>query len=330
MKNGKSMKIGVIGVGHLGDFHLRQLSEIQEISISGLYDIDLKRAEEMSQYHNIPSFSSLENLLVSSDAVSVVTPTSLHYDISIQALAAGCHVFIEKPITDNLKHAGELLKKAADEKKIIQVGHIERFNPAFMALNKATMMPRFIETHRLAPFSSRGNDVPVILDLMIHDIDIILSLVDSKIQAIRANGVRVVSKTVDIANTRLEFENGCVANLTASRISNKEMRKMRLFQEDNYVTIDFQIGILEEYKVLHEKPYNIEVNNVIKIGNKKYILYNKPVIQKHNALREELRHFIHSIQETSQPETDGTSATEALGLALEIQTIIDKKSLRKK
>ena len=176
------MKIGVIGVGHLGNFHLKQLSEIPDISVSGFYDIDQNRVEAISKAHKISSFSSLESLLDSSDAVSVVTPTSLHYNIAIQALNAGCHVFIEKPITDNLSHAGALLNKADELKKIIQVGHIERFNPAFMALKKTDVEPHFIETHRLAPFNPRGNDVPVILDLMIHDLDIILSLVNSKIQ----------------------------------------------------------------------------------------------------------------------------------------------------
>ena len=320
------MKIGVIGVGHLGNFHLKQLSEIPEISVSGFYDIDQNRAEEISKAHKIPYFPSLESLLDSSDAVSVVTPTSLHYNIAIQALNAGCHVFIEKPITDNLNHAGALLNKANELKKIIQVGHIERFNPAFMALKKTAMEPRFIETHRLAPFNPRGNDVPVILDLMIHDLDIILSLVDSKIQDIRANGVKVVSQTVDIANARLEFANGCVSNLTVSRIAQKEMRKIRLFQKDNYITIDFLEGILEEYKVCHEKIDDTAADKVVQIGtnNTKYILYNRPVIEKHDALREELQHFVHSIQHANQPETDGYSATEALALALDIQSIIDQ------
>ena len=188
------------------------------------------------------------------------------------------------------------------------------------------MTPRFIESHRLAPYNLRGNDVPVILDLMIHDLDIILSLVDSKIQNIFANGVKVVSQTIDIANARLEFENGCIANLTASRISQKEMRKMRLFQEDNYVTINFQDGMLEEYKVCNHPFESTGDEKVIEIGtnNKKYILYNKPIIQKHDALKEELNHFIHSIQYSSKPETDGASAMEALHLAIKIQSIIEQ------
>jgi len=320
------MKIGVIGAGHLGNFHLKQLTNIPEISVSGFYEIDQQRAEEMSREHNIPAFSSMESLLSVSDAVSVVTPTESHYKITEIALDSGCHVFVEKPITDNLNHAGLLLKKADKLNKIIQVGHIERFNPAFMVLKDTDIAPRFIETHRLAPFKPRGNDVPVILDLMIHDLDIILSLIDSKIQDIRANGVSVVSQTVDIANARLEFDNGCVANLNASRISQKEMRKMRIFQEDKYITLDFQEGILEEYKVYFDKPDNTLVDQVIKIGtdNKKYILYNKPEIPIYNALRKELHHFIYSIQHARQPETDGKSAMEALRLALEIQSLIDK------
>ena len=195
-----------------------------------------------------------------------------------------------------------------------------------MVLENMGMNPHFIETHRLAPFNPRGNDIPVILDLMIHDLDIILSLVDTKIRDIQANGVKVVSQTVDIANVRLEFENGCVANLTASRISQKKMRKMRLFQQNNYVTIDFQAGILEKYNVCHEIPDNSIADKVVEIGtnNKKYILYTRPVIPKYDALREELHHFIHSIQHDSAPETDGQSAVEALGLALEIQSIIDR------
>ena len=252
MKNNKSIRIGIIGVGHLGNFHLKQLTTIQTASIVGIFDIDFERSEEISRKYNVPIFPNIESLLNEIDAVSIVTPTRHHYEIADKALNNDCHVFIEKPITDNLSHADKLLKKAKEKDKIIQVGHIERFNPAFMALDICQMKPRFIEAHRLAPFNIRGNDVPVVLDLMIHDLDIILSLIKSEIKDIRANGVKVVSPTVDMANSRIEFENGCVANLTASRISQKNMRKMRLFQEQNYITIDFQKGIIEEYRT-HEK-----------------------------------------------------------------------------
>ena len=327
MGKGSSLRIGVIGVGHLGNFHLKQLSNIPNILVSGLYDINNKRATLMSKNHNVHCFSSINNLLNSSDAVSIVTPTCTHYKISKRALNQGCHIFIEKPITDNLADARSLLKKAKQEKKIIQVGHIERFNPGFIALKKINPNPKFIEVHRLAPFNSRGNDVPVILDLMIHDLDIIISLLGNKVEDIRANGVSVISKSIDIANARLVFNNGCVVNLTASRISQKEMRKMRLFSQNSYITIDFKEKLLEEYKIYNNK-YKLKKNDkVLEIGknNKKHIIYNKPLITKDDALKEELNHFIHSIHNNSNPKTDGESATEALNIALKIQSKIDKQ-----
>jgi predicted dehydrogenase len=280
----------------------------------------------MSQLHSVPAYSSVQDLLQKADAISIVTPTPYHYEIGKLALEADCHLFIEKPITDNIKHAGLLLNKAEKSNKIIQVGHIERFNPAFTVLKNLDIQPRFIEAHRLAEFNPRGNDVPVILDLMIHDLDIILSLVKSNIKDIRANGVKVISSTVDIANARLEFENGCVANLTASRISQKVMRKMRLFQTEDYITIDFQNGIIEEYKVFDDPPTPEKDDQVVELGGneKKYVLYRKPDVPKHDALKEELIHFANSIQNTQKPETDGESAAKALSLALKIQQIIDQ------
>ena len=325
MNKGKTIKIGVIGVGHLGNFHLKQLGKIPQVSITGLYDNDPNRAEEMSSRNNVQSYNSLDELLDSCDAVSIVTPTGYHYAVADKALDAGCHLFIEKPITASIDHAALLLNKAEKRNKIIQVGHIERFNPAFMALETSNLQPLFIETHRLAPFNPRGNDVPVILDLMIHDLDIVLSLVKSEIKDIRANGVKVVSSTVDIANARLEFENGCVANITASRISQKSMRKMRLFQEEDYITIDFQSGEVEEYKICSTPPDLSTGDQVVELAGaeKRYIHYHKPVITQHDALKEELIHFADSIIQGQQPETDGHSAAEALKLALEIQKIID-------
>ncbi len=326
MNKGKTIKIGVIGVGHLGNFHLKQLGKIPQVSITGLYDNDPNRAEEMSRRHNVQSYNSLNELLDSCDAVSIVTPTGYHYAVADKALDAGCHLFIEKPITASIDHAALLLNKAEKLNKIIQVGHIERFNPAFMALETSNLQPLFIETHRLAPFNPRGNDVPVILDLMIHDLDIILSLVKSEIKDIRANGVKVVSSTVDIANTRLEFENGCIANITASRISQKSMRKMRLFQEADYITIDFQSGEVEEYKICSTPPDLSTGDQVVELAGaeKRYVHYHKPVITQHDALKEELIHFADSIIQGQQPETDGHSAAEVLKLALEIQKIIDR------
>ena len=325
MKKETKIKIGVVGVGHLGNFHLKQLKGIPKISISGLYDIDSNRADEMSKLYDVKTYSSVEKLLKESDAISIVPPTNNHYSVADKALNSGCHLFIEKPITNNIEHAGLLLNKAEKLNKIIQVGHIERFNPAFTVLKNLDIQPRFIEAHRLAEFNPRGNDVPVILDLMIHDLDIILSLVKSEIKDIKANGVKVVSATVDIANARVEFENGCVANLTASRISQKIMRKMRLFQERDYITIDFQNGVLEQYKVYDKSPSPKKGDQVAELGGeeKKYVLYRKPDVPNHDALREELIHFADSILNVQKPETDGQSAAKALSLALEIQKIID-------
>ena len=328
VKKDTTIKIGVVGVGHLGNFHLKHLKKIPQVSISGLYDSNPKRADEMSLLHNVQSYAFLDELFKESDAVSIVTPTNKHYSIADKALNNDCNLFIEKPITDNIHHAELLLNKAKKLDKIIQVGHIERFNPAFSILKKLNIKPHFIEAHRLSEFNPRGNDVPVILDLMIHDLDIVLSLIKSGIKKIHANGVRVVSSTVDIANARIEFKNGCVANLTSSRISQKSMRKMRLFQKKDYITIDFQKGVLEEYKICDKPPILGENDKVVELeGNeKKYILYKKPIVPTHDALKEELIHFVDSIQNAKQPETDGVSATEALNLALEIQKIIDQRS----
>jgi len=324
VKKGNTIRIGVIGVGHLGNFHVKRLMEISGISISGIYDNNPIRADEISNQYDVKSFSSLQTLLEISDAVSIVTPTPYHFEIANRALDKDCHLFIEKPITDNIEHAGLLLNKAEKLNKIIQVGHIERFNPAFTILKNLHIQPLFIEAHRLTEFNPRGNDVPVILDLMIHDIDIILSLVGSEIKDIRANGVKVVSSSVDIANARIEFENGCIANVTASRISQKIMRKMRLFQNEEYITIDFQNGVLEEYKICANPPESSGAEKVIELGGpgKRYVLYRKPQVPKQDALKEELTHFTNSITNAQKPETDGESAAKALALALEIQKII--------
>ena len=326
MKKDTTIQIGIVGTGHLGNFHLKQLKGISQFTVVGLVDSNPIRAKEMSQTHSVPAFPSVRDLLQKAEAISIVTPTPYHYEIGQLALEAGCHLFIEKPITDNIEHASLLLNKAEKLNKIIQVGHIERFNPAFTVLKKLDIQPRFIEAHRLAEFNPRGNDVPVILDLMIHDLDIILSLVKSEIKDIRANGVKVVSSSVDIANARLEFINGCVANLTASRISQKIMRKMRIFQEKDYITIDFHNGILEEYKICNSLPTADINDQVVELGGeeKKYVLYRKPEVPQHDALKEELIHFANSIQNTQKPETDGESAVQALSLALTIQKIIDQ------
>lgn len=327
MENSNIIRIGVVGVGHLGNFHLKQLNTITGIIISGVYDNNLIRAGEISKKYNIKSYSSLENLLKNSDAITIVTPTNTHYHVADIALEYNCHIFIEKPITDNIQTAKKLINKAKKLNKIIQVGHIERFNPAFDYIKTLKLEPQFIESHRLAKFNPRGNDVPVMLDLMIHDLDIILSLIHSDIKEIRASGVKVVSSTFDMANARIEFNNGCIANLTASRISQKNMRKMRLFQEKDYITIDFQKSFVEEYQVNDIMPNHNPEDLIFEVEgeNKKYIKYQKPQIHKYDALKEELKHFIYSINNVVKPETDGESATKALDIALQIQKIIDQE-----
>ena len=320
MKNQKSISIGLVGVGHLGKFHLRHLINIAKINISGIFDINFDRANLISQEFNVKFVKKLNNLYKTSDAIIIATPTNSHFKIAKESIKSNCHVFIEKPITDNLNDAKKLLKYAKEMNKIIQVGHIERFNPAFKKLEELKIKPIFIESHRLAPFNIRGIEVPVVLDLMIHDIDIILSLINSKIKKISANGVDIISKSIDIANARLEFENGSVANLTSSRISQKEMRKMRIFQKNNYFSIDFKKNIIEIFS-LDYKGNNFKIEDNICIED--YLKYETPPIIKKDALKEEILHFIHSIKHNNTPKTDIISAIECLKIALKIQKIID-------
>jgi len=327
MANQNLVKIGVIGVGHLGRFHVQQLSTIEKVELIGIFDVNTEQCNKVGAKFSVPTFSNAEELLKVCDAISIVTPTTYHFETAIQALNMDCHVFIEKPITETIEHAQQLLDNAESCNKIIQVGHIERFNPAFLHVKKnQNLAPKFVEIHRLAPFNSRGTDVPVILDLMIHDIDILLSMVNSPVKDIQASGVKVVSKTVDIANARITFENGCVANVTASRISQGPMRKMRIFQEATYTTVDFLKKSVEVYHVEDELPADVDKNSVFPLEghDKKYIIYEKPEVLEHNALREELHHFATVIQQGEQPDVDGQSAAAALHVALEIQKIIDE------
>ncbi len=328
MRNPKPVKIGVVGVGHLGNFHLQQLKLIPEAEIVGLYDSDSGRAEQMARDYGISSFQSMEDLLENCDAADIVTPTFTHFEVGQRALDRGCHLFIEKPITQTIDQAKALLEQASRSNKLIQVGHIEQFNPAFRVLADQALDPRFIEAHRLAPFVNRGTDVPVILDLMIHDIDLVLSMVPSTISVIRATGVKVASHSVDIANARLEFENGAIANITASRISMYKMRKLRIFQEKTYFSVDLLKGITEIYRVADHEPSAgpDEIVKPLDGDNGKYVVYRKPDIPKGNALNLELRHFIRSIQQSSQPLVNGYSATAALEVAIRIQQIIDEQA----
>ena len=233
------LKIGVLGVGHLGRIHLKCIELVDELELVGFFDPNEKNASTALKNHKIQRFDSLEDLIAAVDMVDIVTPTTTHFRLAKKSIEAGKHVFIEKPVTNTISEAEELLSLAKEMNVKVQVGHVERFNPAFLSLKDTDLKPMFIEAHRLAMFNPRGTDVSVVLDLMIHDLDIVLSLVDSEVKGVHASGVNVVSDSPDIANVRLEFENGCVANLTASRISMKQMRKVRLFQPDAYISLDF-------------------------------------------------------------------------------------------
>ena len=310
------VKIGVIGVGHLVGFHVEQLLKIDRVELVGIYDISESNANEVSKKYNVSIFDDLKKLCLSVDAVSIVSTTSEHYNLASLALDYNCHLFIEKPITQTVLQAEKLLKKAKN--KIIQVGHIENFNPAFCSINIKDLNPQFVESHRLSPFNSRGTDVPVVLDLMIHDIGILLSVVKSKLKTITAKGIKIISSSCDMANAHLEFENGCVANLTSSRFSNKKMRKMRFFQDKNYTSIDFLNFEVESFNFNDSKitPSNFNPS-LIQNVHKKSIL-------KYNALKKELECFIDCIIHNHKPPIDGYLATNALKIAEEIQSQIEK------
>lgn len=314
------IKIGVFGVGHLGKFHLNNWKEMDDVKLVGFYDPDEKNALQVQEKYQLKRFDNASLLMDECDAVDIVAPTSFHYELCEMALKKGKHVFVEKPLANTMDEARALVKLAKESNVKFQVGHVERFNPAFMALQETNLNPMFIEVHRLAQFNPRGTDVSVILDLMIHDIDIILHIVKSNVSYISANGVAVMSDTPDIANVRIEFDNGCVANLTSSRISMKKMRKIRLFQKDAYIGIDFLDKKAEVIKI--DSPgdksvftFDIETNN-----GKKTIAVANPVVQDGNAILMELEAFKNAIINNSEaPVTiiDGFRAMEVAHQILE-------------
>ncbi len=315
------MKIGVLGAGHLGKIHIRILKEINEFELVGFYDSDEANASAISKEFNLKAFSSIDELIDAVDVVDIVTPTLTHYDCAVRALKKSKHIFIEKPITNTIEEAKHLISLSLEADVKGQVGHVERFNPAFIAAKSYCSNPMFIETHRLAQFNPRGTDVSVVLDLMIHDIDIILSIVKSNIKKISASGVAVVSDTPDIANARIEFDNGCVANLTASRISMKNMRKSRFFQRDAYISVDF---LEKEVSVVKLKSVKGEVDPlavVIDLGNgkgQKQIYFDKPTIQPINAIKTELECFYESIKNDTIPPVSLDDGYNALDVAYKI------------
>ena len=315
----KKLKVGVIGTGHLGKLHTKMLSQISTCNFIGIYDSNSEQAKIASNEFRVKSFSNIDDLINSVEAISIAATTKAHYELAKKCFEKNIHVFIEKPITATIEQAEEIIKIAADKNLKLQVGHIERFNPALVSLEKYIMKPMFIQTDRLSQFNPRGTDVAVVLDLMIHDIDIILSLIKDEVKNIEASGVAVVSETVDIANARIQFMNGAVANVTASRISQKKMRKMRIFQKDNYIALDFITGVSEVYRLipLDEKANSAAISfGEIGIGErKKRVVYEQPEIKEVNALKYELELFIDSVLNDKKPVVTGVDGLKALKVA---------------
>lgn len=314
------LKVGVFGVGHLGKFHLQNWLQIEGIKLVGFYDPDEKNSSEVAEKFQIKSFKDPNVLMDACDIVDIVAPTTFHHQLVKMAMLKSKHVFVEKPLANTMQEAKEILKLAKEANIKFQVGHVERFNPAFLAVKDYAHNPMFIEVHRLAQFNPRGTDVSVILDLMIHDIDIILSLIKSNVKHVHANGVNVLSDTPDIANVRIEFDNGCVANLTSSRISMKKMRKMRLFQKDSYISIDFLDKKTEIIKYKSPEDENVFSFDIETKHGKKTIAISAPVIQENNAIKMELESFRDAITQnkgTTVSEIDGYRAMEVAHLILE-------------
>ena len=314
------LKVGVLGAGHLGKIHLRLLNESDKYNLIGFYDPDEINAKKVAQEFGYTYFENMNVLMDSVDVVDIVTPTLSHFDCAKKAIEKGKHIFIEKPITNTLEEAETLLELVSKHGVKGQVGHVERFNPAFSSVKEKIETPMFIETHRLAEFNPRGTDVPVVLDLMIHDIDVILSVVNSQVKQINASGVSVISSSPDIANARIEFENGCVANLTSSRISLKNMRKSRFFQKDAYISVDFLEKKVEVVKMKDapEKPGDFDMILQNAEGLRKQIYFENPDIQANNAILDELETFADAIQNDTTPIVSLEQGTNALRVALQI------------
>ncbi len=314
------LSVGVFGAGHLGKFHLNNWKEINDIHLIGFYDPSDEIAAGITTQYAIKRYTDPAELMDECDAVDIVAPTTVHYELCKMAILKSKHVFVEKPLANTMSEAREIVKLAKEANVKFQVGHVERFNPAFLALKEYDLNPMFLEVHRLSQFNPRGTDVSVILDLMIHDIDIILSLVKSSVKNIYANGVNVLSDTPDIANVRIEFDNGCVANLTSSRISMKKMRKMRLFQKDSYISIDFLDKKTEVIKYKSPSDKNVFTFDIETNTGTKTIAIAAPAIKENNAIKMELQSFVDSIsnnKSTIVSEVDGFRAMEVAHLILD-------------
>lgn len=314
------LKIGVLGAGHLGKIHLRLLNQSSKYELVGFYDPSKENAEKVSAEFGYKSFDSISDLIAAVDVVDIVTPTLSHYHCAVEAVKAGKHIFLEKPISNTVEEAEHIIELAKEYNVKGQVGHVERFNPAFKALKDKIHNPMFIETHRLAEFNPRGTDVPVVLDLMIHDIDAILSVVKSPVKNIHATGTAVISDSPDIANARIEFENGCVANVTSSRISMKNMRKARFFQKDAYISVDYLDKICEVVKMKDapEVPGDFDLILQNAEGVKKQIYFDNPSVETNNAILDELETFADAINNNTTPIVTLEDGTEALRIAYKI------------
>jgi predicted dehydrogenase len=318
------LKIGIFGVGHLGKIHLSQWATMKDVEIVGFFDPGNANADSVAQQYQIPRFASAEELIQASDAIDIIAPTTQHFKLCEQAIRNGKHIFVEKPMTNTMEEAKTLVKLVEEANIKFQVGHVERFNPAFLALKGHELKPMFIEVHRLAEFNPRGTDVSVILDLMIHDIDIILSIVQSTVNRISASGVAVMSDTPDIANVRIEFHNGCVANLTSSRISLKKMRKMRLFQKDAYIGIDFLDKKTEIIKLKTPEDEGLFTLDIDTNSGKKTIAIDNPEIKQVNAIHMELELFRDSILQNKPVPVNAIDGLQAMEVAHQILSKINK------
>tara|TARA_B100000614_G_scaffold82908_1_gene74391 strand:+ start:1043 stop:2026 length:984 start_codon:yes stop_codon:yes gene_type:complete len=321
--NDNQVRIGVIGVGHLGQHHVKHYKTLDNVELIGVFDIDRERSSDISKKFDVKVFDDLNSILEKVDALSIVTNTEHHFKIAEKCLRSKKHVFIEKPITAAIEEADKLLSMAEQNRVLIQVGHIERLNPALLALNEYEIKPKFLEIQRLAPYTSRGTDVPVVLDKMIHDIDILLSLVKVPIKKIQATGLSILTNSIDIAHARMRFEDGTVASVMSSRIARDEVRKIKIFQRDLYATLDLLIGSTEIYEVVNDKAskYKMTIPFDYK-GNTKLIGYHKPDLSKNDPLKMELENFVLSIQGKQQPIVPGKDGRDALEVAIKIQEMI--------
>ena len=315
------VKIGVLGAGHLGSIHIKLIQQIDDFELVGIYDPDKEKCNKAVEQYGTRVFDSVDELIDACEAVDIVTPTLSHYECAVKAIKKSKHIFVEKPLTNTVQEGHSLLQLASEASIKGQVGHVERFNPAFLAAGKYHLEPKFMEIHRLSEFNPRGTDVPVVLDLMIHDIDIVLSVVKARVKSIQASGVPVISDTPDIANARIEFDNGAVANITASRVSLKKMRKARFFQQDGYIAIDFLDKKVEAFRIsdgdISNSPFSFEIdpkNN----GEKKILSYEAPAAPEVNAIKYELELFAKSIIDDIEPPVTLEDGFHSLEVAHQI------------